>query len=115
MMFRIEIFCDDKKLSYVLWALAGHVLGEPKCQPVANAVAKNGRVQAETSGDMVEMFLKHLAERGSTTFNPVFMQDWCASLGLKPKSYSNILAKGITAKVWKRVPQKGLKGKFVYT
>src|SRR5262252_738625 len=108
MMFRIEIYCDDKKLSFILWALAGHVLGEPKCQPVVNAVAKNGRVKAETSGDPVEMFLKHLADRGGTSFNPAFMQDWCVSLGMKRKSYSNILAKGIAAKAWKRTPQKGL-------
>jgi len=114
MMFRLEIFVDDKKLSYVLWALTGHILGDPKIHPVVNATVKNGKVRAETSGDHVEMFRKHVASRGGNEFSPAFMQDWCIGLGLKRKSYSNILAKGIRAKAWKRVPQKGTKGKYSY-
>jgi hypothetical protein len=114
-VFRVEIFCEDKKLSYILWALTGHVLGDPKIQPVINAAMKNGKLQAETSGDHVVMFLNHLAKNQMPAFTPRTIRDWCIGIGLSGKSYSNVINKGLKANAWKRAPQKGTKYKFIYT
>jgi hypothetical protein len=118
-MFRLEIFVDDKKLSYVLWALSGHVIEVKTPQPVQNAKVKNGSVRAETSGDRVEMLMKHLADQGLKEFGPSVAAAWSESVGLARSTYSNVLNKALRAKViTRRRPKgsgKGSGAKFIYT
>ena len=118
-MFRLEIFVDDKKLGYVLWALSGHVIEVKTPQPVQNAKVKNGKVRAETSGDRVEMLMKHLADNNITEFGPSVAADWTVTLGLARSTYSNVLNKALRAKLITRRRPKGSKqgsgAKFVYS
>jgi hypothetical protein len=118
-MFRIEIFVDDKKLSYVLWALSGHVIEMKPPQPVQNAQVKNGKIRAETSGDRVDMLMKYLADNKITEFGPSVAADWTRTVGLARGTYSNVLNKALRAKViTRRRPKGSRKGsgaKFTYT
>jgi hypothetical protein len=115
-MFRIEIFVDDRKLSYVLLQLSGHVIEMKAPQPVANAQLRNGRVAAKTSGNRVEMLMKHLAEKKITEMTgPDVVRDFCVGIGLSDKSYSNVLNNALKARLLKRRPQKGKKGNFIYS
>jgi hypothetical protein len=113
-MFRIEIFVDDKKLSYVLRTLSGHVLEMKPPQPVANAQVENGRVRAKAQ-DRIGMLMQHLRENKITEMKgPSVIRDFCVAHGLSEKSYSNVLDNALKAKVLTR--RKGGKGtSFIYT
>ncbi len=113
-MFRIEIFVDDRKLSYVLWALAGHCIEIKPPQPVANAQVKNGKVAARVpSGDRVEMLMQHLRENKIKEMKgPSVIREFCVSTGLSNSSYSNVLDKALKAKLLRR---KAHGGTFIYT
>jgi hypothetical protein len=106
-MFRLEIFVDDKKLSYVLWAISGHVLEVKPPQPVVNAQARNGKVVARTSGNKVEMLLQYLGDHKISEFGPEVVREFCTSLGMSEKSYSNILKTALDDKLLKRRPRRG--------
>jgi len=103
-MFRLEIFVDDRKLAYVLWALSGHVLEMRPPQPVANAQVKNGRVRAKVpSGDRVEMLMQHLRDKKITKmYGPSVVKEFCADIGLSEKSYSVVLRSALDARLLKR-------------
>jgi len=113
-MFRLEIFVDDRKLSYVLWALSGHVLEVKAPQPVANAQTKNGVVRARTSGNRTEMLKDYLREHKITAPTPGTIREFCASCGPSDKSYSNVLDNALKAKLLtRRRVKKGNSG-FTY-
>jgi len=113
-MFRIEIFVDDRKLSYVLWALAGHVLEIKPPQPVANAQVRNGKVRAKVQGDRVEMLMQYLRENKiKRMVGPSTVKEFCTSTGLSDKSYSNVLDKARRAKLLLR--HKGKGAQYIYT
>ena len=116
-MFRLEVFVDDKKLSYVLWALSGHVVEMKPPQPVNNATMRNGKLVAKTSGDRVEMLMKHLAEKKITEMKgPDVVRDFCVSMGLSDKSYSNVLSNALRRKqLTRRKAGKGKTSSFIYT
>jgi len=103
-MFRLEIFVDDKKLSYVLWALSGHVLEMKPPQPVANAQVRNGKVHAKVpSGNRVEMLMQHLRDKKITRmYGPGEVQKFCSNVGLSEKSYSVILRSALDTRLLKR-------------
>ena len=113
-MFRLEVFVDDRKLAYVLWALSGHVLEVKPPQPVANAQAKNGRVRAKTSGNRVEMLAQYLREHKITEPTPDTIKEFCISVGLSDKSYSNVLDSALKAKVLTRRRVKKGNAGFAY-
>jgi hypothetical protein len=115
-MFRIEIFVDDRKLSYVLWALSGHVLEMKPPQPVANAQVKNGKVRAKAQ-DRVGMLMQYLRENKITEMKgPSTIREFCVTHGLSEKSYSNVLHGALKAKVLtRRKAGKGKTGSFTYT
>ena len=87
-MFRIEVFVDDKKLGNALHALVGLTLGDPKVQPVANAVVKNGKVGA-ASVDLAGLFAKFAKERklGSSQFSANVLREFCKYAGMSETSY----------------------------
>jgi hypothetical protein len=115
-VFRIEIFVDDRKLSYVLWAISGHCLEVKPPQPVVNAEAKNGKVRAKTSGDRLEMLKKYLQENKINEMRgPNIVRDFCVSTGLSEKSYSNVLSNALKAKLLKRRPVRKGSGTYIYS
>jgi hypothetical protein len=115
-MFRLEIFVDDKKLAYVLWALSGHVLEMKPPQPVANAQVRNGKVRAKAQ-DRIGMLMQYLHENKITEMKgPSVIRDFCVAHGLSSKSYSNVLERALEAKVLtRRKGGKGTSSSFVYT
>lgn len=115
-MFRIEIFVDDRKLSYVLWALSGHVLEMRPPQPVANAQVKNGKVRAKAQ-DRMEMLTQYLRENKITEMKgPGVIRDFCVTHGLSDKSYSSVLNKALKVKLLTRRKRgKGTSSSYVYS
>jgi hypothetical protein len=102
MMFRFEVFVDDKKLAYVLWALTGHCLQISVPQPVINAKASKAGIHARTNGSVSAMFSEHLKAKNIKTFGPKDIRAFCVSHGLASHSYSNVLNKVVESGVVKR-------------
>lgn len=96
-MFRIEIFCDDKKLATVLNALTGLILGNPTVQPVANAKVKNGKVKALTNGTAVEMLADYIRKNNLEVLNAKVIKGFLKGVGLSPGSSSYLIRQGIGA------------------
>ncbi len=116
-MFRLEIFVDDRKLSYVLWALSGHCIEVKPPQPVANASIVNGKLRADATGDKGEMLVAHMRKHKIKTFLALDVQRWCESIGASRKNYSNVIYKALKAGLITR-QKKGKKGPsqgFIYT
>jgi hypothetical protein len=110
-LFRIEIFCDDKKLSYILWALTGHVLGDPKIQPVVNAAKKNGKVRAKTSGKQMEMFAEFLKKLNpKTVVTSPMVREFCEKNGWKGDSCYYVVWQAKQRKLLKRIANVGKTG-----
>src|SRR5262245_1535589 len=99
-MFRVELFCDDRKLADVLRALTGLLIGEPKIQPVVNAEAKNGSVKA--NGSIGELFMKYATTHHMASFAPIELKPFCRYVGLAESSYAYALEKLIEHKLVKR-------------
>ena len=111
-MFRFEVFVDDKKLAYVLWALSGHVASISPPQPVVNAAAKNGKIEARSGGRMIDLFAEHL-KTVSGDLAAADIKTFCVENGLSSKSYSNVLNNAVEKKLLKRLKVAGKK-KYVY-
>jgi hypothetical protein len=97
-MFRIEAFVDDTKLVSVLYALSGKVKSLD-VQPVINVTAKsNGKIEAETSGRLVDLFAKHLSESHGE-INSISTKAFLESIGRAPSSYQHVLKQAIIHKL----------------
>lgn len=61
-MFRVEFFCDDKKVGDALRRLVGIAIGKPQVEPVVNAEKKpNGKIEQVTAnGGMVDLYIAHI-------------------------------------------------------
>lgn len=90
-MFRIECFCDDKKLAQVLNALQGLILADPRITPVVNAKAGNGTIKATSGGSSLELFEQYLAASKVKEFGSSFVSDFLRQHGKSTKSASYIL------------------------
>ena len=109
---RIEVFCEDKLVGRIQRALAGLGVLNVKSMPVANAKAdKNGKVKAESSGDLLEMLVVWLRDKKLKTVTPKDLQQFAVSAGRAATSYSVVLARAIAAKILKK--SKGTGGKTV--
>lgn len=109
---RIEIFCEDKLVGRVQRALAGLGVLNVKSMPVANAKAdKNGKVKAESSGDLLEMFLIWAEKHSVKTITPEGLRGFMVDSGRSASSYQVILQKAVVAKVLKKT--KGTAGRTV--
>lgn len=95
-MFRIEFFCDDRRVGDALRNLMGIAIGSPTAQPVINAEKTNGKIKAQSGGKLIEMFAHHIANIKDDTFTPKDAQAWLKKLGKSPLSASYIL-KGVLA------------------
>jgi hypothetical protein len=109
---RIEIFCEDKLVGRIQRTLAGLGVLNVKSMPVTNAkIGKNGKLEAKSSGDLLEMFITDMRDRKMKTITPEGLQTFMAEAGRSIKSYSNLLTKAIAAKVLKRT--KGTSGRTI--
>ena len=88
-MFRIEFFCDDKRLAAALHALTGISHGPPNVQPVVNAMV-NGRgdMTAISNGGAYERFTTELKKHKGKTLNGGEMKAVAKAAGLNPTSLS---------------------------
>jgi hypothetical protein len=114
-MFTFQVYVDDKKLAYVLWALAGHVIQMSPPQPVTNVVkGRNGLTAEVPSGDSVQRLEKWLAERKLKKVAALDIKQFCQEAGLSTTSYSNMITRAKAAGLLKRVKRAGFKAKFDY-
>jgi hypothetical protein len=86
-VFRVNLFCDDKKLADVLRGLAGLAVGNPEVQPVVNAEKKNGKVVAAGSGDNAALFAKYAKTNKLTKIKATDLRGFCKSIGVSETSY----------------------------
>lgn len=97
-MFRIETFCDDRKLGDVLRALSGKVIGQPTIQPVINAEKTEGKkptVKAQGDNDVSEMLIAWLKQKGLQTFKAPVVYDFLKEHGRSKGSYSYVLKRAV--------------------
>jgi len=95
-MFRVNLFCEDKKLADVLRGLAGLAVGNPEVQPVVNAVHKNGKIAA-ASGSLVEQFASYVKQNKITKFTSAEMKEFTKLAGMSPSSRSYLVKQLQTA------------------
>ena len=101
-MFRIVFQCDDRKLADALRGLTGIAIGSPEVQPVVNAAVKNGKVIANGTGDMADLFTKFAKTKHLDKFTAPEMREFCTSIGRNPTSatyFANqLVKKGVVKK-----------------
>lgn len=96
-MFKIEAFCDDKRLPDVLRALAGKAMNVVAV-PVLNAQPKE-QVKAIGRGDVVEMFLRRLQEQRKREFRAPDLASFLEEIGLSKTSVGHYLTRMRRAKI----------------
>jgi len=106
-MFRVEVFVDDKKLSQLLHALTGVVIGEPKVQPVVNGTVKKGKAVAANSGDPVELFRDYVRGHELTEIDASVMKAFAKFNGKSVNSYSHYIDKFKAAGILKKKTKRG--------
>ena len=110
-MFRLEIFVDDKKLSYVLWSLTGHILGDPKIHPVANAKKKKNGLAAVSTGKQMDMFEQFLrSQKAGTIVTSPMVREFCEKSGWSGDSCYSIVTRAKEQKWLKRAAGAGKTG-----
>jgi hypothetical protein len=111
-MFRVEFFCDDKKLANAIRALTGLALGQPNIAPMINAEKTKNGLKQETNGKLVGLFAAHLRKRKITQVKAGDVKSWLESQGNSALSYSYLLKQAKSAGVLK---QTGTGSASVYT
>lgn len=101
-MFRINLFCDDRKLPELLRALTGLTVGVPDIRPVVNAEAGANGPVAKTNGSLVEKFTLYAKEHKLKQFTSKEARDICKAIGLAPGSSSYVTGQLVGAGVLKR-------------
>ena len=102
-MFRVECFCDDKRLAAVMRALSG-VVHDLKAVPVANlekSAPKNGKLVPKGDG-LLDLFAKYLAKIKAKVISPTEARKFMQSVGRAPESYSYLVKNAIAHGVLKR-------------
>lgn len=111
-MFRIECFCDDKKLAEVHVALVGLIVGNVVATPVVNVVKTPKGVKAKGNGRLVDIVMDYIKENKIKEFGPSDIKPFVKSLGRAKSSYSNVIRDAMKAG-WLRRVRHG-PGKFSY-
>jgi hypothetical protein len=101
-MFRIECYCDDKKLHLVLEALEGLIHPSPKINRIVNAGFENGQMKALTEGSMVEALQAHLKKTKIKEFRAEFVKAFLKGAGWSPTSYSHCLKEAVKVGLLRR-------------
>jgi len=85
-LWRLVMFCDDKRLPEVMRSVAGKVMNMEPPTPVQNASAKGGSVKSLTNGDMVAVFIEYCAKNNIKSITRTELKDWLKARG-KPGTY----------------------------
>lgn len=96
-MFRIVAFVENKHVGDVLQAMIGKVIGQPQCQPVANAKLDKGKVKAVSDGSSVGKFAAYLNEVKPDRLIAKDVRAILPKLGMSENSYSYLLKQAIEA------------------
>lgn len=117
-MFRFEVFVDDKKLPYVLWALSGHCISVSTPQPVVNAKkGANGKIHSVTAGGtLLELFAEHLKQTKPESIKVSDVREFLESNGTAPANAGYVLKQAVLAKLIKKdrkSPAQGIACKYV--
>jgi hypothetical protein len=103
-MFRVECFCDDKKLAKVLWVLQSVGVYNVSSQPVVNAEKSKGKIRAKTTAaDKLEILRQLITQRDLKEIGPTEIKEVAQQAGINEKGYSNILRAAIKARMLSRV------------
>lgn len=110
-MFRIEAFCDDRRLGDVLRAMAGLIIDSPRVTPVVNAQLRNGKLAAQSEGSLPVMFAKFIRENKVKEVNARVAREWLVSMGRSKLSSNYLLKNCVQSGILKSVG-KGTKMKY---
>ena|SRR5215467_7105352 len=89
-MFRIVIYCDDRKLGKLLHGLTGLARGTPEVTPVVNVEKRGKYLKQATNGSAVEMFADYIKKHKLTEVNSDIGRMFCKSIGRSPEGYNNL-------------------------
>lgn len=103
-MFKFEGFVDDNGAVPLMKAVAGIRVMEFKIVPVINAQVKNGKLVAQTSGDLLEMLAAFIKEKKAKEVDANFMKEFQVAKGRSVDAYSYTLRQAVEAKMLKRKP-----------
>jgi hypothetical protein len=109
-VFEVKVFCEDKKLDKLMWALDGLVVGLPQIIPVRGAKAFRGQVR-EVDPDGLsreDRIAQHIQQKGYTNITAQEISEIAQSYGTKPKSSYTMGARLAVKGVLKRTS----KGKY---
>jgi hypothetical protein len=106
-MFRIECFCDDKRVAQILHALSGMAY-EVKAVPVANAKKVGGKLR-QISASSVETLMIGIAKRKLKDVGAQDMKAIMIEAGFKDASYSHPLKEAQDLGLLKRLPATNAK------
>jgi hypothetical protein len=101
-MFRVEFFCDDKRLSSALHALVGISHGAPTVHPVVNAMKSGNGLAAKFSGNTLERLPELLKPfKGKQITANAHGPELMKALGLNPTSKTYLFRRAVEAKMLK--------------
>lgn len=104
---RIEIFCEDSKVGAVQRLLATVGVMNVVSQPVTNAKMKRGKVEATSSGSLLDMFMAYAKERKLRELDAASARGFMADAGRKATGYCVFLAQAQKAGLLKKVKGSG--------
>lgn len=102
-MFRVEFFCDDRKVGDALRSLLGLAIGIPTATPVINAEpSSSGKIHAKTDGKLVNLFASHVANLKGDMIISKDIGNWLTSIGMSSASMSYVSKQAMNLGIIKR-------------
>jgi hypothetical protein len=93
-MFRVEFFCDDKKLADALRSLMGIAHGAPSVTPVVNEVRTGNGLAAASNGTNSERFFHMLKKVKGREVKAGEIKSLMKEAGLNPTSINHFIKSG---------------------
>lgn len=106
-MFRIECFCEDRKLVEVLHALNGLVTMHTPPQPVVNAALVNGKLSAKTDGSAMQLLAAWIKKNKLKQLRMSDMRNFAKENGKSPGSAGYFTNQAIKAGILKKHGRNG--------
>jgi hypothetical protein len=110
-MFKIQFFCDDKKVGDALRGLMGIALGIPEAMPVVNAEVTKTGIKQQSGGSLPQMFVHYITSNKIDRITPAETRAWCKKQGMSPLSASYVLKNAVNMRVLRK---EGMSSKTVY-
>jgi hypothetical protein len=113
-MFRVSLFCDDKKLAEILRGLTGLAIGSPEVAPVVNGAKQNGKAVAAGNGDLFADFDNYVKKHKLKEITPAGMKMFAREIGRAESSHTYFAKRLVNAHLLKKTG-KGAKVVYVVT